>query len=173
MKKSLSTALTLFLCLLTISTISLAHSGRTDASGGHRDNKNVSGLGSYHYHHGYPAHLHSNGVCPYSTPSAPAATSSAPAATPLPAENKTESPKLLALSPGDRTPIPAFTSAGLKTDKEKALFLDHYVAIITNPGMYHTIDCEEFSVDKFATFLAIDMSQALAQGYTPCPKCHK
>ena len=29
-----------------------AHSGRTDASGGHRDNKNASGLGSYHYHCG-------------------------------------------------------------------------------------------------------------------------
>lgn len=43
-----------------------AHSGRTDASGGHRDNKNASGLGSYHYHcGGYPAHLHPNGVCPY------------------------------------------------------------------------------------------------------------
>ncbi|WP_399548967.1 YHYH domain-containing protein [uncultured Clostridium sp.] len=42
-----------------------AHSGRTDSSGGHRDNKNASGLGSYHYHHGYDAHLHSNGVCPY------------------------------------------------------------------------------------------------------------
>ena len=45
-----------------------AHSGRTDSSGGHRDNKNKSGLGSYHYHcGGHPAHLHSNGVCPYST----------------------------------------------------------------------------------------------------------
>lgn len=43
-----------------------AHSGRTDASGGHRDNKNASGLGSYHYHcGGHPAHLHPNGVCPY------------------------------------------------------------------------------------------------------------
>lgn len=47
-----------------------AHSGRTDASGGHHDNKNVSGLGSYHYHcGGYPAHLHSGGVCPYSSSS--------------------------------------------------------------------------------------------------------
>lgn len=45
--------------------LALAHSGRTDASGGHKDNKNASGLGSYHYHHGYPAHLHPNGVCPY------------------------------------------------------------------------------------------------------------
>lgn len=43
-----------------------AHSGRTDSSGGHKDNKNKSGLGSYHYHcGGHPAHLHSNGVCPY------------------------------------------------------------------------------------------------------------
>lgn len=44
------------------------HSGRTDSSGGHRDNRNVSGLGYYHYHcGGYPAHLHNNGVCPYSS----------------------------------------------------------------------------------------------------------
>ncbi len=45
-----------------------AHSGRTDARGGHKDNKNKSGLGSYHYHcGGHPAHLHSDGVCPYSS----------------------------------------------------------------------------------------------------------
>lgn len=44
-----------------------AHSGRTDANGGHRDNKNKSGLGYYHYHHGYSAHLHPNGICPYDT----------------------------------------------------------------------------------------------------------
>ncbi|HIZ80304.1 MAG TPA: YHYH domain-containing protein [Candidatus Lachnoclostridium stercorigallinarum] len=43
-----------------------AHGGRTDGRGGHRDNKNRSGLGSYHYHcDGYPAHLHPDGVCPY------------------------------------------------------------------------------------------------------------
>lgn len=45
-----------------------AHSGRTDSSGGHHDNKNKSGLGSYHYHcGGHPAHLHDGGVCPYSS----------------------------------------------------------------------------------------------------------
>ena len=44
-----------------------AHGGRTDSRGGHKDNKNKSGLGSYHYHcGGHPAHLHPNGVCPYS-----------------------------------------------------------------------------------------------------------
>lgn len=45
--------------------IAQAHSGRTDSQGGHHDYKNKSGLGSYHYHHGYPAHLHTGGVCPY------------------------------------------------------------------------------------------------------------
>ena len=46
--------------------VSVAHSGRTDSSGGHRDTKNKSGLGSYHYHcGGYPAHLHPSGYCPY------------------------------------------------------------------------------------------------------------
>lgn len=55
-----------------------AHSGRTDSRGGHRDNKNKSGLGSYHYHcGGHPAHLHPNGVCPYSgTPASSSSSSS-------------------------------------------------------------------------------------------------
>lgn len=55
--------------LLSLATVSgFAHSGRTDSAGGHRDNKNKSGLGSYHYHcGGHPAHLHTNGVCPYSS----------------------------------------------------------------------------------------------------------
>ncbi len=45
-----------------------AHGGRTDKNGGHKDNNNVSGLGSYHYHcGGYPAHLHTGGVCPYAS----------------------------------------------------------------------------------------------------------
>lgn len=60
----------IFAWILTISLIatpisSLAHSGRTDGSGGHRDNKNASGLGSYHYHHGYGPHLHTGNICPY------------------------------------------------------------------------------------------------------------
>lgn len=66
------------LCLLIVfpnmgyigynSTITVeAHSGRTDSSGGHKDNKNKSGLGSYHYHcGGHPPHLHDGG-CPYSS----------------------------------------------------------------------------------------------------------
>ena len=46
----------------------MAHSGRTDANGGHKDNQNKSGLGGYHYHcGGHPAHLHPDGVCPYNS----------------------------------------------------------------------------------------------------------
>ena len=60
----------LIVFLLMICTTSYAHSGRTDSNGGHRDNQNKSGLGSYHYHcGGHPAHLHTNGVCPYSSSS--------------------------------------------------------------------------------------------------------
>lgn len=60
----------LVLSIISINIFTLAHSGRTDSRGEHKDNKNKSGLGSYHYHcGGYPAHLHSNGVCPYSVTS--------------------------------------------------------------------------------------------------------
>lgn len=55
-----------FSSLVLLNNVGYAHSGGTDASGGHHDYANKSGLGAYHYHHGYPAHLHPNGVCPYS-----------------------------------------------------------------------------------------------------------
>lgn len=56
--------------LLSLQTALFAHSGRTDVNGGHKDNKNKSGLGSYHYHcGGNPPHLHENGVCPYKSSS--------------------------------------------------------------------------------------------------------
>ncbi len=72
MKKLLVTLLSsLIICTSTVTItvpplITEAHSGRTDRYGGHKDNKNVSGLGYYHYHcGGNPAHLHENGICPY------------------------------------------------------------------------------------------------------------
>ena len=73
---------------MTIPLSSFAHSGRTDSRGGHKDNKNKSGLGPYHYHcGGYPPHLHEGGVCPYkdggTTTSAKSKTASTPA-TPKP-----------------------------------------------------------------------------------------
>ena len=66
MKKRIFSILTICMIIMSMSMSAFAHSGKTDSSGGHKDNKNKSGLGSYHYHcGGYPAHLHTNGVCPY------------------------------------------------------------------------------------------------------------
>ena len=62
MKKSILALLALVLILCTASSFS--HQGRTDSKGGHYDRSN----GSYHYHHGYPAHQHPGGVCPYVAP---------------------------------------------------------------------------------------------------------
>lgn len=68
--KKIISILFIALSVILIGANSYAHSGRTDSSGGHKDNKNKSGLGSYHYHcGGHPAHLHTNGVCPYSSSS--------------------------------------------------------------------------------------------------------
>lgn len=53
--------------LLLIAVITLfavpvsAHPGNTDSNGGHYDHS----TGDYHYHHGYPAHDHPGGKCPY------------------------------------------------------------------------------------------------------------
>lgn len=51
--------------IILMPAIAFAHSGGTDSSGGHHDYDNVSGLGDYHYHHGYGPHLHDGGVCPF------------------------------------------------------------------------------------------------------------
>lgn len=56
--------LSLILCavaIFSIPVIVFAHPGRTDEYGGHYDWK----TGEYHYHHGYPAHQHIDGYCPY------------------------------------------------------------------------------------------------------------
>lgn len=50
-----------FVLIALISLTAYAHPGRTDANGGHYDHS----TGEYHYHHGYPAHQHIDGVCPY------------------------------------------------------------------------------------------------------------
>lgn len=55
----------LILLLSLFSVAAFAHSGGTDSSGGHYDHKN----GGYHYHHGYSAHQHPGGVCPYDSSS--------------------------------------------------------------------------------------------------------
>lgn len=71
MKKNMVKIVSILLIIFSIILIGInvyAHAGKTDSNEGHKDNKNKSGLGSYHYHcGGHPAHLHTNGVCPYSS----------------------------------------------------------------------------------------------------------
>ena len=54
------TVILIFILLLLLPTIS-AHPGRTDSNGGHTNHS----TGEYHYHHGYEAHQHINGTCPF------------------------------------------------------------------------------------------------------------
>lgn len=76
--KKLSIAVLCILLALVLPLSTLAHGGRTDSSGGHKDNKNASGLGYYHYHcGGNPPHQHSGGVCPYSSTGVSTGTSTA------------------------------------------------------------------------------------------------
>lgn len=61
-RKAFRSVLLVFLLIISlflISPVSLAHSGGTDEEGGHNSPD------GYHYHHGYPAHQHPNGECPY------------------------------------------------------------------------------------------------------------
>lgn len=55
------TILAVFLMFLLCVPYADAHPGRTDSNGGHYDRS----TGEYHYHHGYSAHQHPDGVCPY------------------------------------------------------------------------------------------------------------
>ncbi len=59
MKKFLLSFILLLLFLMPVTAF--AHSGRTDSNGGHYNRS----TGEYHYHHGYPPHDHTNGICPY------------------------------------------------------------------------------------------------------------
>ena len=64
MKKVFKTGLILISIVIIIlgSCVAVfAHPGKTDSDGGHFDRS----TGEYHYHHGYPAHQHENGTCPY------------------------------------------------------------------------------------------------------------
>lgn len=80
--KKVAAIAVIIIALLSMPIVNLAHSGRTDSSGGHKDNKNKSGLGPYHYHcGGHPAHLHDGGVCPYASSATPASTQAAPKST--------------------------------------------------------------------------------------------
>lgn len=58
-QRVLALGLALFFVLSCVNLF--AHSGGTDGAGGHYNHS----TGEYHYHHGYSAHQHPGGVCPY------------------------------------------------------------------------------------------------------------
>lgn len=60
MKKYLISFCIVIFFIITLAIAVSAHSGGTDADGGHYNHS----TGEYHYHHGFPAHSHSGG-CPY------------------------------------------------------------------------------------------------------------
>ena len=61
MNKKLAIILLIVFLLIIFTVVPAAHPGRTDENGGHYSYED----GEYHYHHGYPAHQHENGECPY------------------------------------------------------------------------------------------------------------
>lgn len=61
MKKAAVWFAALFFIVVCLCFAASAHTGGTDSHGGHY----VGGSGEYHYHHGYSAHQHINGACPY------------------------------------------------------------------------------------------------------------
>lgn len=63
MKKYILALVTVVLLLTIMPILAFAHSGKTDSNGGHTDHS----TGEYHYHHGYPAHQHPGGKCPYNS----------------------------------------------------------------------------------------------------------
>lgn len=61
MKSKIIVSIVSIFLILCLNVSAYAHGGKTDSNGGHTD----SSTGEYHYHHGYPAHSHPGGVCPY------------------------------------------------------------------------------------------------------------
>lgn len=61
MKRRILSICIALLSIFQLSSVAFAHPGKTDVSGGHYDRS----TDEYHYHHGYPAHQHTGGQCPY------------------------------------------------------------------------------------------------------------
>lgn len=121
MKKRVFLILTVCLLVLSMSMSAFAHSGRTDSSGGHRDNKNKSGLGSYHYHcGGHPAHLHNNGVCPYAS-GASSSNSSSSGSSSSNTSSSSSAPKMVYATSIKASHVPSQIYAG-ETAELKASF---------------------------------------------------
>lgn len=141
----------LFIPLVAVVACSslFAHSGRTDGNGGHRDKKNVSGLGSYHYHcEGFPAHLHDGGVCPYSSTSS----SNAPTVTKESKPKYTEKTVTFSIG-GETSKVDAVNANNTNLVELRTLCDKLGITIENYDSMLKTIDCKK---DDVAFTLQID-----------------
>lgn len=133
MKKRIFSIVTAILLAVAVPLSALGHSGRTDAKGGHKDNKNKSGLGPYHYHcGGYPPHLHDGGVCPYkgsassanssSNSSSSVSSSSGSSYANTPVIKATEAPKVIYASEITDQSVPEKIKIGEETTLKASVY---------------------------------------------------
>lgn len=106
------------LIILFVITIPVsAHPGSTDENGGHHDRD----TGEYHYHHGYPAHQHTDGVCPYDY------------------DDKTNHSSSSSTRSSDSTSYTNSNSISRTTQTYKGSSVDTIVYV--SNGMYHSLNC--------------------------------
>ncbi len=148
-------------CVLT----TFAHSGRTDSSGGHKDNKNASGLGSYHYHHGVGPHLHPNGVCSYDTTTTTTTTTPPPQTTPQPAAPAATAGLTAAETAMVEQAKQAFNqgSTFIKVENQQQLSLALLQALAktaANYGKALTVNCDTIVEQQVVLRLAVNPTKA-------------
>ena len=104
------------LASMIFSSTAFAHKGRLDSNQGHKDNKNVSGLGSYHYHcNDSPAHLHKNGVCPYANGYSASTSSSSKSTSNSSKSNSSSASSAQSVSTPAPAPTPKIVATNLRT----------------------------------------------------------
>ncbi len=156
MKNKQRKLLSIVLMIIAVVSISLntyAHSGRTDSSGGHKDNQNKSGLGSYHYHcGGHPAHLHPNGVCPYATTGAKQTTSSGSSSN---SKTETKSNTSTKTETKSNTSTKTNTNSNTKTNVKEVTKKDT------------TVVATEINIEQKLQTMEVGESQTLTASITP------
>ncbi len=116
-----------------MSCCAYAHPGRTDSQGGHTNHE----TGEYHFHHGYPAHQHPNGECPYETPTPKPTPTRKPTSTPRPKPTiePTAKPTPYKYDPSPRnyptnTPLPTATIQPAMSEGENTLIVFFFIAAV-------------------------------------------
>lgn len=150
MKKNKEKIVSIILIAISVISISLnaySHSGRTDSSGGHKDNKNKSGLGSYHYHcGGNPPHLHTNGVCSYSS-----ASSSSKSSTSSSSSSKSSANKSSTSSSSSSKSSASKSSTSSSSSNVKATATEPITIVATSIQINENVESMEVGESKIVT----------------------